>query len=159
MKNLKLILASAIIAVSLFAQAPSASAFSSTDCKKGTMYYDYYKTTNEKGEEVDTTDEQKAKLTKPKDEIKTIADCNLPASSDNYDLMDKGTTIINVIVGLIGIIAVAVIVIGGILYATSAGDAAKAKKGQNAIMYGIVGLIIALLAFAIVNFVLKSIFS
>ena len=72
--------------------------------------------------------------------------------------MDRATTIINVIVGVVGVIAVAVIVIGGIFYTTSAGDAAKAKKGQNAILYGIVGLIIAILAYAIVNFVLKNVF-
>lgn len=93
---------------------------------------------------------------KPAAEVKTLADCNL--AKEDKDLMTTATDIINVIVGVIGVIAVAVIVIGGILYVTSAGDAAKAKKAMHAIMYAIVGLVIAILAFAIVNFVLKSVF-
>lgn len=160
--KIKFLIATTLVAVgSLFvtiATASPAMAFSASDCKKGTMYYDYNYTTDKDGNIINTTDDQKKKLTKPKDaaDIKTIADCNLAATE--YDLMDRATTIINVIVGVVGVIAVAVIVIGGIFYTTSAGDAAKAKKGQNAILYGIVGLIIAILAYAIVNFVLKNVF-
>lgn len=74
------------------------------------------------------------------------------------DLMGTLTTIINVIVGVVGFVAVAMIVLGGISYATSQGDAAKTKKAQNTILYGVVGLVVALLAFAIVNFVLTNVF-
>ncbi len=90
-------------------------------------------------------------------EVDTYADCNV--KDDGNDLMDKSNTIINVIVGLVGIISVAVIVIGGISFATSQGDTAKTTKAKNTILYGIVGLVVALLAFAIVNFVLKSVFA
>lgn len=78
--------------------------------------------------------------------------------ADNTDLMSVLTTIINVVVGVVGFVAVAMIVMGGISYATSQGDAAKTKKGMNTILYGVVGLVVALLAFAIVNFVLSSVF-
>lgn len=101
----------------------------------------------------------KRKKGKPAEEVKTLADCNLPAESTQYDLMDKSNKIINVIVGIVGIVSVAVIVIGGIMYATSQGDPQKAKTAQHAILYGIVGLVVALLAFAIVNFVLSSVFT
>lgn len=74
------------------------------------------------------------------------------------DLMGTLTTIINVIVGMVGFVAVAMIVMGGISYATSQGDAAKTKKAMNTILYGVVGLVVALLAFAIVNFVLVNVF-
>ena len=50
------------------------------------------------------------------------------------------------------------IIIGGIQYSTSAGDSGKVKKAKDTILYGIIGLVIALLAFAIVNFVLTQIF-
>ena len=83
----------------------------------------------------------------------TYADCNLPE-----DLPTKAQTIINVMVSVVGIVAVAVIVIGGILYVTSTGDASKAKRAQHTILYGVVGLVVAILAYAIVNFVLKSVF-
>lgn len=63
---------------------------------------------------------------------------------------------LNAVFGLIGIIAVIMIIIGGVRYATSQGDPGKVKSGKSAIMYGIIGLIIALLAFAIVNFVMSA---
>lgn len=88
----------------------------------------------------------------------SLADCNIPKSATTVSLMDKVSTIINVVVSIVGIIAVGVVVLGGIGYATSQGDAAKAAKAKNTILYGIVGLVIALLAFAIVNFVLRSVF-
>jgi len=93
---------------------------------------------------------------KPAGEIQTLADCNL--AKDDKDLMTTTTTIINVIIGVVGVIAVLVIVIGGILFVTSTGDATKAKRAQHTILYGIVGLVIALLSFAIVNFVLSNVF-
>lgn len=90
----------------------------------------------------------------------TYADCNLPTEAEmpTKDVPTVAQTIINVIVSAVGIIAVAVIVIGGVLYVTSTGDAAKAKRAQNTILYGVVGLVVAVLAYAIVNFVLKSVF-
>ncbi|MCR5832343.1 MAG: hypothetical protein K6G36_00130, partial [Candidatus Saccharibacteria bacterium] len=41
-------------------------------------------------------------------------------------------------------------------YMTSAGDASKVKKGKDTILYGIIGLVIVGLAFAIVNFVIAN---
>ena len=78
--------------------------------------------------------------------------------AQNSDLMAVLTTIINVIVGVIGFVAVVMIVVGGISFATSQGDSGKVAKARNTILYGVVGLVVALLAFAIVNFVLSRIF-
>ena len=72
------------------------------------------------------------------------------------DLMGDIKNILNAVFGVIGIIAVIMIVLGGISYATSQGDPGKVKKGKDTILYGIIGLIVALLAFAIVNFVLGA---
>lgn len=74
------------------------------------------------------------------------------------NLMATLNTIINVAIGLIGFVAVVIIIYGGFQYTTSAGDAGKVKKAKDTIMYGVIGLVIALLAFAIVNFVLAGIF-
>ena len=76
----------------------------------------------------------------------------------NKDLMKNLTDIINVVVGVVGFVAVAMIVIGGISFATSQGDTSKVAKARNTILYGVVGLVVALLAYAIVNFVLGSVF-
>ena len=65
--------------------------------------------------------------------------------------------IINAILGVVGLIAVVMIILGGISYMTSAGDSSKVKKGKDTILYGIIGLVIVGLAFAIVNFVISNI--
>ena len=74
------------------------------------------------------------------------------------DLMSSLQVIINVVVGVIGFVAVVMIIMGGISFATSQGDSSKVAKARNTILYGVIGLIVSLLAFAIVNFVLKNVF-
>lgn len=80
-------------------------------------------------------------------------------SGQSTDLMSVLNVIINVALGVIGFVAVVMIIMGGVQYTTSAGDAAKVTKAKNTIMYGVVGLVIALLAFAIVNFILNNVFN
>jgi type IV secretory pathway VirB2 component (pilin) len=53
-----------------------------------------------------------------------------------------------------GVIAVIVIIIGGIMYATSTGESGKITNAKNMIVFAIVGLVIVLSAFAITNFVI-----
>ncbi len=65
--------------------------------------------------------------------------------------------IINAVVGVLALVAVIVIIIGGINYMTSAGDAGKVKKAKDTILYGVIGLVVCVLAFAIVNFVISNI--
>jgi cytochrome bd-type quinol oxidase subunit 2 len=66
--------------------------------------------------------------------------------------------LINLAIYAVGIIAVVMIVFAGVQYATSQGDGAKTKKAKDTIMYAVIGLIVAILAFSIVNFVLKGVF-
>jgi uncharacterized membrane protein len=54
----------------------------------------------------------------------------------------------------IGVISVIVILIGAIMYAASTGDPQKTKRAQDAILYAIVGLVVAVLGQAIVRTVL-----
>ncbi len=63
--------------------------------------------------------------------------------------------VINVLLFVVGIISVIVIIVGGIMYATSAGDAGTVTKAKNTILYAVVGLAIAFFAYAIVNWVVK----
>ncbi len=88
--------------------------------------------------------------------ISSIAQCNIESTTNN--LTTTVNTIINVVLGVIGLAAVVMIIVGGISFVTSQGDAAKASKAKNTILYSVVGLIVALLAFAIVNFVLSGVF-
>jgi len=57
---------------------------------------------------------------------------------------------------VIGAICVIMLIWGGIRYTTSAGNSANVTSAKNTIMYAIIGLIIAFLAYAIVNWVLGS---
>ena len=88
--------------------------------------------------------------------ITTLAADIDPVPGDN-NLIDSVTGILNAIVAVLGIVAVIVIIIGGINYMTSSGDAGKVKKAKDTILYGVIGLIICALAFAIVNFVISNI--
>lgn len=72
------------------------------------------------------------------------------------DLMAIIKTILNTVFVVVGIVAVVMIILGGVNYATSQGDPGKASKAKNTIMYAIIGLVVTLLAFAIVNFVLTA---
>ena len=80
-----------------------------------------------------------------------------PVGDGNDDLTVNITNILNVIIGVLGILAVIVIIFGGVQYMTSTGDAAKVKKAKDTILYGVIGLIIVILAFAIVNFVINNV--
>ena len=60
----------------------------------------------------------------------------------------------NLLLGLAGSIAVIFIIVGGIQYATSAGDDGRVQSAKNTITNAVIGLVITVLAFAIVNFIL-----
>jgi len=62
----------------------------------------------------------------------------------------------NTILYIVGIIAVIMLIIGGIRYVISGGDAKKVTDAKNTVLYAIIGLIISFLAFAIVNFVISA---
>lgn len=88
-----------------------------------------------------------------------LASCiKLNNTANTNDLMGQANTIINVVIGVIGFVAVAFIIFGGFQYTTSAGDPGKVKKAKDTILYGIIGLVVAMLAYAIVNFVLSNVF-
>jgi len=61
--------------------------------------------------------------------------------------------ILNLAYFLAGLIAVIVIIIAGITYATSGGNAASMTKAKNMILYSVIGLVVIIAAFAITNFV------
>ena len=73
------------------------------------------------------------------------------------DLRGVITGIINGVIGILGAVAAIFILIGGINYMTSAGDASKIEKAKKTILWAVIGLIIAALTFAIVNLVIVNI--
>ena len=63
----------------------------------------------------------------------------------------------NTILLIVGLISVIMLVYGGLRYILSGGDSKKVTDAKNTILYAIIGLIISLLAYAIVHFVLNSV--
>ena len=67
------------------------------------------------------------------------------------------TQVTNLLLGIAGIVSVIFIIIGGIQYATSAGNEQQVQKAKSTITNAVIGLVIAILAFAIVNYLLGSV--
>lgn len=62
--------------------------------------------------------------------------------------------IINFLLVAIGIVSVIMIIIGGFRYTLSNGDENSVRAAKDTILYAVIGLIVAILSFVIVNFVL-----
>jgi hypothetical protein len=76
---------------------------------------------------------------------------------ENGDLMPIIKTVINIMLFIVGILSVIMIVFGGIRYVTSAGNKTAVDSAKNTIIYSVVGLVVAIVAFALVNWVFSSI--
>lgn len=65
-------------------------------------------------------------------------------------------TVVQIMMYILGSIAVIMIIVGGIKYSTSQGDSSSVQSAKNTILYSVVGLIVAIAAYAIVSFVVGS---
>lgn len=93
--------------------------------------------------------------------------CNdLSAGSPEYaaagcgaqqDVGKVAQSVLQVVLGFLGVVAVGVMIYGGFLFMSSSGDAGKVKRGQDAIKYGAIGLIVVVLASVIVVVVSNAI--
>ena len=86
------------------------------------------------------------------------ADCARGADQQTNLFGDGGIfrTITNVLLFIIGAISVIMLIIGGIRYVVSGGDSGAVTAAKNTILYAVIGIIVALLAYALVNFVIGS---
>ena len=64
--------------------------------------------------------------------------------------------IINTLLFIVGAIAVVMVIVGGLRYVISAGDQNAVTAAKNTILYAVMGLVIAMLAFAIVRFLVGA---
>lgn len=92
-----------------------------------------------------TTNPQSVCATQPSNDI-----CK---ASKTDKLQNYVKPIINIVLYFLAAIAVVVIIIAGFMYVVSGGDASAVTKAKNTILYAVVGLIVAIMAYAIVNFV------
>ena len=80
---------------------------------------------------------------------------NRLCGNQNEDADTLIKTVVNTMLFIVGILSVIMIIVSGILYTTSSGDSGKVSKAKNTLTYSIVGLVVAFLAYAIVNWVFK----
>ena len=91
------------------------------------------------------------------DEVKAASGCNTDKDGASADLSDAIVTILEAVIAISGLVAVTFILIGGINYMTSSGDASKIEKAKKTILYACSGLAICALSFAIVNWTIGAI--
>ena len=79
----------------------------------------------------------------------------VPCEGCPEDLFVVVKTISNNVLAVIGIIALVMLIIGGMRYMVSGGDSKKITDAKNTVLYAIIGLVICLLSALIVNTVIK----
>lgn len=62
-------------------------------------------------------------------------------------------TVLNTMLFIVGLLAVIMLIYGGIRYITSHGDKAQVTAAKDTIMYAVIGLVIAIIAYAVVNWI------
>lgn len=66
------------------------------------------------------------------------------------------STILNIVFGLTASIAVLIIVVSGFRYIAAHGDPHATAQARNGILYAVIGLLLTMMAYAIVIFVVKA---
>ncbi|MBU1446344.1 hypothetical protein KKD70_03720, partial [Patescibacteria group bacterium] len=88
-----------------------------------------------------------------------------PPSAEGYDptltqqtnLRDFIVNAVNFGLGFLGLIALIVVIYGGFRYVTAAGEDEGVTKGKQSIMYAMIGIVIILVSYALVNTVIKGV--
>lgn len=80
------------------------------------------------------------------------------ADTGATDINSVVQNVINILLFIVGAGAVIMLIVGGIQYITSTGDQQRVSNAKNTIIYAIVGVVVALLAYALVNYVISDVF-
>lgn len=86
-----------------------------------------------------------------------VVKVNVPASVQGPEATTIVGNITNMLLWVAGVASVIAIVVGGIMYITSSGDEKRVSSAKNTILYAVVGMIVALMAYAIASFVVTNI--
>lgn len=84
---------------------------------------------------------------------RSIVNLVLPVATTSTDVAGVVSSGIALFMWVIGVTAIVMLIVAGLLYVISAGDPSKTKSAKDAILYAIIGLAVALLGSAIINFV------
>lgn len=81
----------------------------------------------------------------------------IPKTEFQTGANSKITSIVELVFGVFGGVALIIIILAGIQFITSQGDPQKTAKARNTIIYAAVGLAVSLTAFAIVSVVVNRV--
>jgi hypothetical protein len=92
------------------------------------------------------------------DPLKSGAACSQGASQKENLFGQKGifTIAANTLIFLVGAISVIYLIIGGLRYVVSGGDSKAVTAAKDTILYAIVGVVVAVISFALVQFVINA---
>jgi hypothetical protein cdivTM_30108 len=88
--------------------------------------------------------------------VSALSECNVEKTEGEKSLMSNVNMLINVFASVMGFLAIGMIIYGGFMLLTAQGDPARIKRGKDVVLYSVIGLILVVLAYAIVNFVMNS---
>lgn len=89
--------------------------------------------------------------------IDDIVTNNLPNSSGDDPANNQVANALEIVFGVMGALAVLMIVIAGLRYMLAGGDPSKVANARNTIIYSVIGLVVALTAYSIVYFVVRNV--
>ena len=87
----------------------------------------------------------------------TPSSANCTAGDATSKINNIVHTIINLLSAVVGIVAVVMIIVGGLRYITSGGNDTSVTSAKNTILYAIIGLVVVALAQTLVRFTLGKI--
>ena len=88
--------------------------------------------------------------------VSALSECNVEKTEGEKSLMSNVSMLINVFASVMGFLAIGMIIYGGFMLLTAQGDPARIKRGKDVVLYSVIGVILVMLAYAIVNFVMNS---
>lgn len=81
------------------------------------------------------------------------------ANGTSNNLFSQGgvfQTVANTLVFLVGAVSVIFLIIGGLRYVISQGDSKNVTAAKDTILYAVIGIVVAVISFALVNFVISA---
>jgi hypothetical protein len=87
----------------------------------------------------------------------TGSTCATPPADAGSKLNNILTLVVNIFSLIVGVVAVVMIIVGGLRYITSGGESSNVSTAKNTIIYAVVGLVVVALAQFIVHFVLAKV--
>lgn len=75
---------------------------------------------------------------------------------DRVDYLDVVATIVQSVLGIVGVLALLMFIYGGIVWMTSLGNSERVKLGRDTLVWAALGLVVVFASFAIVNLILNA---